>query len=377
MAGSLHQGNSPHHAPRDYSQTPLNIYWEMTQACALACRHCRAEAMPAPHPMELSFQEGVEFLRQFRDFGDPLPQLILTGGDPLDRADLYELIDEARRLGIGVSITPAATPALTREVLARLKEHQVEGLGLSLDGATPEAHDSIRGVPGTFERTLQAIRWAKELEIPLQVNTLVAEETAGDIPAIYELLRPHAVARWSLFFLISVGRGKVLQPLSPQAGEKLMGWIFETARAAPFIVATTEAPSFRRVALERMRAEGMSGEQIKRSGTYRSFGIRDGHGIMFVSNTGDICPAGFLPLVVGNVRRDRVADVYRNAPVFQALHDPSQFEGRCGVCEYSALCGGSRARAYGATGDPLASDPFCDYEPQSKAAPKSRPSDSA
>ena len=125
----------------------------------------------------------------------------------------------------------------------------------------------------------------------------------------------------------------------------------------------TEAPSYRRVALERMRAEGMTGDAIKRSGTSRGFGIRDGHGIVFVSNTGDICPAGFLPLVTGNVRRDRIADVYRNAPLFQSLHDPSQFEGRCGFCEYSALCGGSRARAYAATGDPLASDPLCDYEP--------------
>ncbi len=366
MAGSLHPGNASHHAPRDYSQTPLNIYWEMTQACELACRHCRAEAMPKPHPFELSFEEGVAFLRQFQDFGEPLPQLILTGGDPMDRADLYELIDEARRLGIGVSITPAATPALTREVLVRLKEHQVEGLGLSLDGSTPERHDSIRGVPGTFDRTMQAIRWAQELELPLQVNTLVAEETASDVPAVYELLKPYAVSRWSLFFLIAVGRGKVLQPLSPQEGEKLMGWIFDTSHTAPFIVATTEAPSFRRVALERMRGEGMSGEQIKRSGAYRSFGIRDGHGIVFVSNTGDICPAGFLPLVVGNVRKDRIADIYRNAPVFRSLHDPTQFEGRCGVCEYNALCGGSRARAYGATGNPLASDPFCDYEPQSK-----------
>jgi AdoMet-dependent heme synthase len=363
MTGTLHHGSS-HGKPRDYSRTPLNIYWEMTQACALACRHCRATAVPEPHPMELSYDEGVAFLHQILEFGDPLPQLILTGGDPLQRADLYELIDEARKLGIGVSITPAATPALTREVLVRLKEHSVEGLGLSLDGSTAQRHDSIRGVPGTFDRTMQAIRWAQELGMPLQVNTLAAAETADDVPAIYELLKPFDVARWSLFFLISVGRGKVLQPLSPEDGEKLMGWIYETSSKAPFTVATTEAPSYRRVALERMRAEGLTGEQIKRSGAYRGFGIRDGHGIMFVSNTGDICPAGFLPLVVGNVRKDRVADIYRNAPVFQSLHDPTQFEGRCGYCEYHALCGGSRARAFEATGNPLATDPFCAYEPR-------------
>ena len=336
----------------------------MTQACALACRHCRAEAVPLAHPKELTFEQGVAFLRQIVEFGDPLPQLILTGGDPLKRPDLFELIDEARRLGIGVSITPAATPALTRDVLVRLKEHGVEGLGLSLDGSSALNHDSIRGVPGTFDRTLQAIRWAQELEMPLQVNTLVAAETAGDIPAIFELLKPFAVARWSLFFLISVGRGKVLQPLSPEDGEKLMAWIYDTSRVAPFTVATTEAPSYRRVALEKMRGEGLTGEQIKRSGAYRGFGIRDGHGIMFVSNTGDICPAGFLPMVVGNVRNDRVTDIYRNSAAFRSLHDPTQFEGRCGYCEYHALCGGSRARAYGATGNPLAEDPFCAYQPQ-------------
>jgi radical SAM protein len=357
------QNGSKHHKLRDYAQTPLNVYWEMTQACPLACRHCRAEAVPTAHPRELNYAESVAFLRQLPEFGDPLPQLILTGGDPLARADLYELIDEARRIGISVSITPAASGALTREVLARLQQHGVEGLGLSLDGSSAQLHDSIRGVAGTFDRTLQAMRWAQELGMPLQVNTLVSEETAPDIPAIYELLKPLHVARWSLFFLISVGRGKVLQPLSPEKGEELMGWIYETSSDAPFTVATTEAPSYRRVALLRMRAEGMAGDEIKRSPAYRGFGIRDGHGIVFVSHTGDICPAGFLPLAVGNVRSDRLAHVYRNAPVFMALHDPTQLHGRCGHCEYHALCGGSRARAFEATGDPLGQDPFCVYEP--------------
>ncbi|MBM3813352.1 MAG: TIGR04053 family radical SAM/SPASM domain-containing protein [Acidimicrobiia bacterium] len=353
-----------HHKPRDYAQTPLNIYWEVTQACALACTHCRAEAMPMPHPMELNFEEGKRLLSQIQEFGEPMPQLILTGGDPLARGDLYQLIEEARRLGIGVSITPAATPALTKQVLEKLLAYGVEGLGLSLDGSTAEKHDSIRGIAGTFDRTVAAMGWARDLKMPLQVNTLVTSQTAADAPAIYELLKPFDVARWSLFFLISVGRGKTLLPLAPAEAEQFMGWIHEISRGADFIVATTEAPSYRRVALEKMRAEGMTGEQIKRSGVGRGFGIRDGHGIMFVSNTGDICPAGFLPLVAGNVRRDSVAGVYRNAPLFQALHDPDQLEGRCGVCEYRALCGGSRARAFGATGNPLATDPLCEYEPQ-------------
>ncbi len=362
--GTRRSGSPAHHVPRDYAKTPVNVYWETTRACALACRHCRAEAVPGADPNQLSFDEGVKFLKQITEFGDPFPQLILTGGDPLMRPDLYELIDEARKLGIGVSITPAATPALTRDVLAKLKEHGVEGLGLSLDGSTAGRHDSIRGVAGTFDRTIQAMKWAQELEMPLQVNTLVSAETSEDLPAIYELLKPFGVARWSLFFLISVGRGKVLQPLSAGEAENLMGWIYETSKIAPFVVATTEAPSYRRVALEKMRENGMTGDEIRRSGPFRSFGIRDGHGIVFVSHTGEICPAGFLPLVTGNIRQDSLVDIYRNSPTFEALHDPTQFEGRCGHCQYHMLCGGSRSRAFEATGDVLGTDPLCEHDPQ-------------
>jgi AdoMet-dependent heme synthase len=360
---SPHQTHVGHHQARDYAQTPLNLYWEVTQACALACRHCRAEAVASPHPQELTLPEAFTFLEQIQDFGPPLPHLILTGGDPLARHDLFELIDRAHALGIGVSITPAATAKLTLDVLVRLRGHRIEGLGLSLDGSTAARHDSIRGVPGTFAVTIQALRWAGELGMPVQVNSLVAAETADDLPAIYELLKGYAVTRWSLFFLIAVGRGRVLQPVTSEEGERLMEWIYDTSRKAPFVVATTEAPSYRRVALQRMRAEDMTGEQMKSSPVFRGFGVRDGHGVMFVSHTGDICPAGFLPLVAGNVRNDRVAEVYRTSPAFQALHDPSLFQGRCGRCEYRAICGGSRARAFATTGNPLAADPFCAYEP--------------
>ena len=266
---------------------------------------------------------------------------------------------------IGVSITPAATPALTREVLVRLKEHGVEAVGLSLDGSTAERHDSIRRVSGTFDRTLNALRWAGELGLPVQINTLVSAETADDLPAVYQLLKQFGIARWSLFFLISVGRGKVLQPLTSQQAEDLMGWVYELSLTAPFVVATTEAPSYRRVALQRMRSEGLTGEEIKRSKAARGFGIRDGNGIVFVSSTGEICPAGFLPLSAGNVRTDHLAEVYRHAPLFQSLHHPTSFNGRCGTCEYHSLCGGSRARAYEATGDALASDPLCTFTPHS------------
>ena len=361
----------PAHAHRpavhDYSKNPMIVYWEMTQACALACRHCRAEAVSIPHPDELNYIESRNLLHQIAAFDAPRPHLILTGGDPLKRADLYDLIDEARELGLSVSITPSATPELTFDALAKLKARGIESLGLSIDGSSAARHEAVRGVDGCFDLTLRAAQDAAKLNMPIQVNTLVSQETADDLPAVYELLKSIQVMRWSLFFLIAVGRGKLLQPLPPEKGEELMRWIYSLAQNSPFAIKTTEAPSYRRIALDQMRKAGMSASEIERTPVYRGFGIRDGHGIVFVSNQGDIYPAGFLPLAVGNVRRDRLVDIYRDAPMFRALHTPSQFRGKCGRCEYSALCGGSRARAFAYTGDPLASDPFCPYEPKSLA----------
>jgi MoaA/NifB/PqqE/SkfB family radical SAM enzyme len=270
-------------AAQDYSRNPMLVYWEMTQACALACRHCRAEAVSTPHPEELTHAESMELLRQIAVFDKPLPHLVLTGGDPLRRADLYPLIDEAHRLGLTVSITPSATGDLTYDVLAKLKAHGIESLGLSLDGSTAALHEAVRGVEGCFDWTIRAAQDAAKLGIPIQVNTLVSQETEDDLPAIYELLKSVSVMRWSLFFLIAVGRGKLLQPVSAERGEELMRWACDLAQAAPFVVATTEAPSYRRIALERMRAAGWTREQIAQTPVYRGFEIRDGHGIVFIS----------------------------------------------------------------------------------------------
>jgi AdoMet-dependent heme synthase len=355
--------HAEHAAHHDYSRNPMLVYWEMTQACGLACRHCRAEAMSSAAPDELNHAQSMDLLQQVAAF-DTKPHLILTGGDPLRRADLFEIIDEARRLDIAVSITPAATPDLTVEVLAKLKAHGIDSLGLSLDGSSAARHEAIRGVEGCYQWTIDAIRNGAEAGFPIQVNTLVSEETADDLPAIYELLKQHKIMRWSLFYLIAVGRGKELQPVSPQRGEELMHWTYNLTHDAPFAIKTTEAPSYRRVALNHMREEGLTGQQIGRTPVYRGFGIRDGHGIMFVSNSGDVYPAGFLPLTTGNIKQEKLVDIYRDSPIFQSLHTPSTFRGKCGQCEYRTLCGGSRARAFAYTGDPLASDPFCAYEPR-------------
>jgi len=356
-----HPGAS--HLAYNFCKNPMLVYWEMTQACGLACKHCRAEAMANPHPLELTPIESTGLLCQIASFGDPLPHLILTGGDPLRRKDLFQVIDDARSLGLEVSITPSATPELTREAITKLKAHGIQSLGLSIDGSCAARHDAIRAIPGCFDRTMDAARHAGLLGLPIQMNTLVAEETADDLPMIYELLKTFPVMRWSLFFLISVGRGKALQEVSPERGEEIMNWILDLVPKAPFAVKTTEAPSYRRLALDKMRSAGMHAGEVKETAVYKGFQIRDGHGIVFVSNKGEIYPSGFLPLACGNVRTDSLVDVYRSAPIFQALHSPEKFNGKCGACEYSHICGGSRARAFAYTGDALASDPFCPYVP--------------
>jgi radical SAM protein len=349
----------------NFSRNPMLVYWEMTQACGLACKHCRAEAMPTAHPLELGPAESLRLLKQIAAFGDPRPHLILTGGDPLSRKDLYPVIDAARSLGLEVSITPSATPELTNEAISKLKNHGIQSLGLSLDGSCAEKHDAIRAVPGTFERTMEAARHAGRLGLPIQVNTLVAEETADDLPALYELLRTSfPVMRWSLFFLISVGRGKALNEVSPEDGEGIMNWALDLVPHAPCMVKTTEAPSYRRIAIGKIRAAGMASGETKNTSVYKGFQIRDGHGIVFVSNLGDIYPSGFLPLRCGNIRTSSLVEVYRNSEIFRALHEPDQFHGKCGACQYSQICGGSRARAFAHTGDALGTDPFCPYKPE-------------
>lgn len=346
-----------------YRRAPMIVYWELTNACGLACRHCRATAMPLPAPGELTTAEAIDLLDDMTGFGDPLPHVVFTGGDPLRRPDLDLLLAEARARGIGASLAPAVTPLLTIDRLAELKDAGVQAISLSLDGSSAEAHDGVRGVPGTFEATLEALEWANRLDLPVQINTLVTASTAPDLPAVYDLLTTRTILRWSLFFLISIGRGTQLTEVSAGEAERLIVWLNGLARDAPFQVKTTEAMQYRRIAARAARRRGLTDAEIEASPMARGFGIRDGNGIVFVSNTGDVTPSGFLPVAVGNVKRESLVALYRDHPTMRALREPNGFAGRCGRCEFNHWCGGSRARAYAWTGDLLESDPLCPYVP--------------
>ncbi len=346
-----------------FGRAPFLVYWELTRACDLACQHCRAEAVPDRHPLELSTEEGRRLLHEATAFGRPLPHWVLTGGDPFKRPDLFELVEEARACGFGVSLAPSATPLVTRAALRSLARAGVQAVSLSVDGSTPDRHDALRGIPGCFDLTLQLARLVREEGMALQVNTLVTARTLEDLPALYRLVSDLDAVRWSLFFLVRVGRGRLLQEVSPEAAEQLFGWLFDLSRNSPFAIKTTEAPHYRRVALVRLLREGRSLEQVMDTSVGRGFGVRDGNGIVFVSHTGDVYPSGFLPLPVGNVRRRSLVELYRSSEVMRRLRDTAQLRGKCGRCPFREICGGSRARAYARTGDPLASDPLCPYQP--------------
>jgi len=350
-----------------FAKAPKLVYWELTRACDLACKHCRAEAIAQRDPRELSTDEAKALLAELRAFGDPPPQLVMTGGDPLKRPDFFDLVQHGRDVGLPVSVAPSGTPLLTQGAIAALAAHSVESMSLSIDGATAEAHDRFRGIAGCFDATVRAANAMREARIPLQVNTLVTAETASDLPGVFRLLLDLGIMRWSLFYLIGTGRGRDLREIRPSQAEVLHHWVYDLSRTAPFAIKATEAPHFRRVAYLRMRAEGLDEAAIRRTPVGRGFGIRDGNGIMFISHIGEVYPSGFLPVTAGSVRDDSPVSLYRHAELFTTIRDVDRYAGKCGRCEFRGICGGSRARAFAATGDVLGSDPLCPYAPESLA----------
>lgn len=354
----------PIYTSDDFDIQPLMLYYEVTQACDLVCRHCRASAQSCAHPGELTTAQSKRLIDQAGTFPKP-PIMVFTGGDPLQRADLFDLIRYTNEAGIKVALTPSATPLATLDALLRAKEAGVARLGISLDGVDAETHDAFRGWHGSFERTMRMLDDARKIDLPVQINTSITRRNFHQIDEIAELLSTRGIAMWSVFFLVPVGRGVEEERISPQEYEVAFEKLFHQSQRQPFGIKTTEAPHYRRFVLRRNAdplAEPVNGRHAARGKTYRApLGVRDGRGIMFVSHTGEIYPAGFLPLVCGRFPQDSIVDVYQNNPTFVAMRDGNQLKGKCQTCDYNDVCGGSRSRAFAVTGDPLAAEPDCVY----------------
>jgi len=355
----------------DTDRRPLVLVWEVTQACGLACRHCRADAQPARHPDELTTAEGKQLLSEAAAFGEG-QLVVLSGGDPLARDDLVELVSHGDDQGLRMTITPSGTRSLTPDRIEALADAGIRRMALSLDGATRESHDRFRGEE-SFESTLDAAAAASDAGLPLQVNTTVCAETVDELPAIRDRVRDLGAVLWSVFFLVPVGRGRVLDPIPPERAERVMEWLHGVAESEPFGVKTTEAPFYRRVGIQ------SDGDE---SAVRRRGGITAGRGFAFVSHTGEAYPSGFLPESAGNVRDRSVVDIYRNGDPFESLRQPDRLKGKCGACAFRQVCGGSRSRAFATTGDPLESDPLCphvpdDYEGELPATLRGTPGEAA
>jgi radical SAM protein len=360
----------------DLASRPILVFWETTKACGLACRHCRASAIPQPLPGQLSTAEARRFLDALAGFGSPRPVLVATGGDVLMRDDLDELAARAAELKLPLALAPSVTPLLTEERIASLRRAGVKVASISLDGATAATHEGVRGVEGHFEATLAAIRMLRRHHVTVQVNTVAMRDTVEELPAVARLVKESGASVWEVFFLVRVGRGAALGELTADENEHVCHFLVDASRHG-VVVRTVEAPFFRRVVAQRA-----AGAPPPADGLYRRLeaslrrelgppvgppraqtkGTRDGHGVLFVGHDGELAPSGFLPLRLGNVRRDDIVDVYREHPLLRRIR-AAEFAGRCGRCPYRERCGGSRARAYASSGDPLAEDPGCAFEP--------------
>ncbi len=362
----------------DFNQQPLLLIWETTRSCALACRHCRAEAIDQRDPGELTTDEGKRLLDDTREMGTPL--VIFTGGDPLQRDDLEELIRYGKSIGLRCGTIPATTDRLTQERVESLKAAGLDQMAISIDGSTPEKHDGFRGVPGSFEKAMQAAEWAHACELPLQVNTVFAGWNENDFDAMAKLVTDLKIVFWEVFFLVPTGRGKVMGNCMTEQYEALFAKLYDLSKRADFIIKVTEAPHYRVYVARQERAAARTAEETdalhhhhghKAIGSAHHgqagrakralMGVNAGKGFCFVDHTGNVCPSGFLDEKCGNVRETSVIDIYRNHPVFCQLRDVSLLKGVCGRCRHAELCGGSRARAWAMTGDMLAEEPFCSY----------------
>jgi len=352
----------------DFNERPFIAIWEVTQACDLACAHCRASAQPERHPEELTTAEGKQLIDEIATW--KVPVFVFTGGDPIKRPDLFELISYARTVGVRVSLTPSATPLLTQEIIIRLKEAGLARLAVSMDGASAATHDSFRGLSGSFARTLDAVRWANEIGLPVQINTTFSRRNIAEIDEIVALMEQLRIALWSVFFLVPTGRGKLNDLLSADEFEAIFEKLHQLSKTATFDIKTTEAQHYRRFILQKKVADKrakaikvdvpVSTDEIGRAPR----GLNDGKGFVFISHKGEVFPSGFLPLSAGSIRGQRLETIYRESPLFRDLRDTTQLDGKCGACEFKQICGGSRARAYALTGNPFGEEPCCAYVPR-------------
>ena len=338
------------------------IAWEVTRSCNLACKHCRAEAHPEPYPGELSTEEAKALIDTFPQVGKPI--IIFTGGDPMMRPDVYELVAYAHSKGLPCAFSPNGT-LITPETAQKIKDAGVNRCSISIDGPDAASHDSFRGLPGAFEASLRGIEYLKSVGMPFQINTTVTRNNLSSFKKIFELCERIGAAAWHIFLLVPMGRASGLadQVITAQEYEDVLHWLYDFRKGTNMHLKATCAPHYYRIMRQRAKEEGISVTPETFGMDALTRGCLGGTGFCFISHVGQVQPCGYLELNCGNVRETPFPQIWRESKYFLQFRDQSTYTGKCGVCEYHKVCGGCRARAHSMDGDHMGEEPLCTYIP--------------
>ncbi len=348
----------------NFQLRPLQVTWEMTPACNGKSALARG-ARSVRDKKEFSTAEAFHLIEEVAAMHVPL--LVLTGGDPLQRPDLFPIVEFAARRSVRTSLTLPPTARLHAETVAELKAHGLMRLALWMNGSTAALDDAYWKAAGAHKRTLDAIGFCQDVELPVQINTLVARRNFHDIDPMIELLARLDVALWNVFFLVPANRDQATDLLTAEEHEVVFAKLYAASRRVHFQIKTTEGQHYQRYLLQQRSRESRGDLTESEAITCAPKGVNDGKGFVFINHEGEVYPSRFLPLSAGNVTREPLAKLFGDSPLFVSLRDSSQLKGKCGRCEMRNVCGGSRARAYAMTGDLFAEDPCCVYVPPQKS----------
>jgi heme b synthase len=367
--GTHHQPSFVHGGKTDHpagAHTLRLVAWETTRRCNLSCKHCRAVAEDHPYENELTTRQAYTLLDQIREVGTPI--IILTGGEPLLREDIFDIAAYGNRIGLRMVMAPNGT-LLTPEIVEKLKQSGIQRISVSLDGASPQTHDDFRGLDRAFDDAIRGIKFAKAAGLEFQINTTITKTNLKEIPAILKLAENLGAVAHHIFLLVPTGRGKYIVDSGIDAVEyeQTLNWFYDQRDKTPLQLKATCAPHYYRILRQRAHAEGKTVSFESHGLDAVTRGCLAGTGFCFISHVGRVQTCGFLDVTCGNIREESFKDVWENSRVFNELREFSNLTGKCGACEYKRVCGGCRARAYEATGSYLAEEPLCTYQPSKKA----------
>jgi heme b synthase len=343
------------------------VAWETTRTCNLACIHCRAAALDRPYENELTTEESFRLFDNIATFASPI--IILTGGEPLLRPDIFDIAAYGNEKGFRMTMAVNGT-LLTPEIARKMKESGIQRISISIDGATAASHDAFRQVKGAFDGALHGVTHAREAGLDFQINTTITKQNLEELPAIQDLVVSLGAVAHHIFLLVPMGRGKDIaeESISAKQYEKTLHWFYEQKDKVDLQLKATCAPHYYRILRQRAKSEGLDVD-------FQTFGLDavtrgclGGVGFAFISHVGQVQPCGYLELDCGNVREKPFREIWENSPIFRNLRDFEKYEGKCGQCKYVRVCGGCRARAYESTGNYLAPEPLCLYQPKSSAS---------